>query len=630
MKTLWKVEIQKIKERLDIRDRIFFNDVDITRFIDVRKVSTSLAAPVNTSFKTYNRTSGGILDHVSQGMIQISIKFSIRKDTLGVIDELNRILHTKEEKVLYFEDQPDRYLMAIYSGNSEMNRRYYGSTSTLTFISSRPYWFSKTGEREFPLDSEGRFLVVNNGTTSTVPFMEFKFPTENGFLGIVSPNGFLYLGDKEERDKISLPKQELLMNEEMHLGAMNDTETDWHALTDTYNMNITLADGSIENIKGPWIPDYDKLSIGTGTKKHTEYGMSIAKSTAPKVGYYWNTYGYYRRMDRGVDESQYSIKTNWKLESRVTFFNASGKKNDTGMFLIVVMDVHNRPILTTSIYNILDNSNEVTISAKTNANNGASQSSKIVKTAKFPNGFDGNIKMETSTNGYVSWSFDSNRDQKVSTLAPTTEKFSIGNTAYIRNDAKYGYGYDGVQHSVKDFTRGRPYNIQATRIWSGKKQYLISYQGVQVYWMNEGDMTANKSGVGKTVVQQTSDAKKNVTHSMYAPQLTKMQAHKVVVLGGTWDNTSPFSNSSINSVKMFKLNGENAWIEINNTFQPNDVLTIDNKNGEILLNGSPYDGYFDYDSRFFDIDWGTSEIQVLKSSWSAMPQGIMRIEERFK
>ena len=49
---------------------------------------------------------------------------------------------------------------------------------------------------------------------------------------------------------------------------------------------------------------------------------------------------------------------------------------------------------------------------------------------------------------------------------------------------------------------------------------------------------------------------------------------------------------------MFKLNGENAWIEINNTFQPNDVLTIDNKNGEILLNGSPYDGYFDYDQIF--------------------------------
>ena len=40
---------------------------------------------------------------------------------------------------------------------------------------------------------------------------------------------------------------------------------------------------------------------------------------------------------------------------------------------------------------------------------------------------------------------------------------------------------------------------------------------------------------------------------MYAPQLTKNGKHKVVVLGGTWDNTSPFSNSSVNSVKNVQI-----------------------------------------------------------------------------
>ena len=603
----------------------------MTRFIEVRSVSTSLAAPVNTSFKKYDRVSGGKLDYVTQGMIEVTIKFSIRSNTLEIMDELNRILHTKEEKMLYFEDRPDRYLMAIYTGTSDMNRRYYGSTSTMTFVSSKHYWYSMYGEKEFHLDSQGRFLVENNGTAPTTPIFEFKFATESGFLGVVAPNGFLYLGDKEELDRIALPKQEILMNEEMHEAAMNDTpENDWKTITsDTYSQTITLPDGSTQNISGTWVPDYQKLSIGTGVKKHTQYGMSIAKATSPKTGYYWNTYGYYRIMDKGVDE-QDSISTSWRLESRVTFYNASGKTTDTGMFLIVVMDIYNRPILTTSIYNILDNSNEVTITGKINSNNGVSQSSKIVKTAKFPNGFDGTIKMDTNSNGYVSWSFNSNRDQTVSKLLQVTEKFSIGNTAYIRNDAKWGYDYSNNQHTVKDFTRGRPYYIQATRTWAGQKQYLISYQGTQIYWMNEGDLTANKSGVGKTTTQYTAGAKQNVSHSMYAPQLTKMQAHKVLVLAGTWDASTAFSNSSINSVKMFKLNGENAWLEINNTFQPNDILTINNKNGEILLNGSPYEGYFDYDSRFFDIDWGVTDIRVDKSSWALMPQGIIRFEERFR
>lgn len=617
---------------------MFFDGIDLTRFIDIRNISTSLAAPVTTGFQTFDRYDGARFDHSSFGQLLVTIKFSVRNNTLDVLDTLNRILHTDEPKVLYSEDRPDRYLMAMYTGESDMNRRYYGTTSTLTFISEDSYWRSFVGEKTYDMDIFGRFLVTNNGTAPVVPNFEFKFLEESGYLGIIAPNGFITLGDKEEQDRINLPKQELLINEEMDEASMSDTGTedknpdkDWLPISNGYNYISVTPEGETIPMKGDWIPDYNKLNIGSGVKWHDQWGMRIKKAKSPKPGSYWNTYGYERRVAAGIDRSQYAIKTNWRLESRLTFYDASGGNANTGMFLIVVFDVRNRPILTTSIYNILDNSNEVTMTAKTNASaTGSSTSSKIVKTAKFPNGFDGLIKMETSANGYVYWSWNSNRDQKVTTTTNSLEKFNVGNTGYIRKDAKYGYGYDGVRHNIQSFTRGRPYYIQATRTWSGKKQYLISYQGVQIYWMNEGDLTANKSGVGKTATKYTTDAKQNVNHVLYAPHLTKMQAQKVVVIGGTWDATGAFTNASLNSVKMYKLNGDNSWLEINNGFQPDDILTVDNKTGEILLNGAPYSGLVDYDSKFFDIDYGDSELQVVTSSWSRLPKGKIKFEERFR
>src|SRR5699024_6136677 len=281
-----------------------------------------------------------------------------------------------------------------------------------------------------------------------------------GYLGIVAPNGFITLGDKEEQDRINLPKQELLINEEMDEASMSDTGTedqnpdkDWLPISNRYDYISITPEGEEVRVKGEWIPDYNKLNIGSGVKWHDQWGMRIKKATNPKPGSYWNTYGYERRVAAGIDTSQYAIKTNWRLESRLTLYDASGGNANTGMFLIVVFDVRKSPILTTSIYNILDNSNEVTMTDTTNASaTGSSKSSKIVKPAKFPNGFDGLIKMETSADGYVYWSWNSNRDQKVTTTTNTIEKFSVGNTGYIRKDAKYGYGYDGSRHNIQSFT----------------------------------------------------------------------------------------------------------------------------------------------------------------------------------
>lgn len=570
-----------------------------------------MSAPTTAFFKTHNRLNGAMFDYVSQGQIEVTIKFSIRSDTLSILDDLNRILHTKEPKKLYFEDRPDRYLMAVYTGDSSMNRRYYGTTSTLTFISPYSYWHSTEGEKSVSSDGLGTIEVNNEGTAPVVPRFTVDFPAETGFLSIVAPNGFIALGDKEEKDKIELPMQRVAMNEEMHESDMKD----WTRLT------------SDSHSGGLWVPDYKKLSLTTGQPQWDKWGTRPTKSTSPKPGYYWNSWGYTRDFDKVTDEVH--RLTNFKLVSRITFEDQSGKTSNTGMFLVVLMDKNNKPIMTTSIYNVLNNSNEVTITAKVNNFSGqGNYESKIIKTAKFPNGFNGNIQMSKEGDQFT-WIWDSSKDQNVTSSSPVVEKFSVGSTVYIKTSARYGYGYDGVAHSIRGFTRGRANRVQAIRTWKGKKQYLISYTGVQIYWMNEEDVTANRSGVGNTRTQSAS-GERRVAYSTKNTQLATLTASKVLVIGGTWDNTNPFSRASINSMVVYRLNEGDKFADIANTFSKGDKLTIDNSTGEILHNGSAFQGLVDVDSRFFDVDYGPNELKVITSEWAEIPEVKCGFTERYR
>ena len=552
-----------------------------------------------------------MFDYVSQGQIEVTIKFSIRSNTLSILDDLNRVLHTREPKKLYFEDRPDRYLMAVYVGDASMNRRYYGTTSTLTFISPHSYWYSTEGEKSVFSDELGTIEINNEGTAPVVPRFTVDFPAEAGFLGIVAPNGFIALGDKEEKDEIELPMQRLAMNEEMHESDMSD----WTRLT------------SDRHSSGLWVPDYNKLSLTTGRPSFDQWGVGPNKATSPKTGYYWNSWGYTRNFNAVSDEIH--RLTNFKLMSRIVFEDQSGRTSNTGMFLIVLMDKDNKPIMTTSIYNVLNNSNEVTITAKVNDFSGSGNyRSKIIKTAKFPNGFNGNIQMSKEGNEFK-WIWDSAKNQTVTSSGPVVEKFSIGSTVYIKTSARTGYHSNGGAHSILGFTRGRANRVQAIRTFRGKRQYLIAYRGIAIYWMNEEDVTANRSGVGKTRVQSAS-GERRVVYSTRNTQLATLTASKVLVIGGVWDKTSPFSRASVNSMVVHRLNEGDKFVDIANTFSKGDKLTIDNSTGEVLHNGSTFQGLVDVDSRFFDVDYGPNELQVVTSEWSSMPRVKCSFTERYR
>lgn len=543
--------------------------------------------------------------------LKVEVNITIKDDIQYNLDKLNQILFTREPKPLIISSTEDRYLMAELDGGIELTSRFSGGDATISFRSQDSYWYSSQGTKTVGSDGLGVILINNEGTAPTVPKFDVVFPSDSGFLSIIAPNGLMALGDKEEKDKIELPMQQLAMNEEMHESDMSD----WTRLT------------SDSHSGGLWVPDYNKLSLTTGQPRFDQWGIKPTKSASPKSGYYWNSWGYTRNFNEIKDEVH--RLTNFRLSSRITFEDQSGRTSNTGMFLVVLMDKDNKPIMTTSIYNVLNNSNEVTITAKVNDFSGkGNYRSRIIKTAKFPNGFNGSIQM-TKEGDEFTWNWDSGKGQNVNSSSAVVERFSVGSTVYIKTSARYGYHSNGTVHNILGFTRGRANRVQAIRTWKGKRQYLISYTGIAIYWMNEEDVTANRSGVGNTRRQSLS-GERRVSYSTRNTQLSTLTASKVLVIGGTWDKTNPFSRASVNSMTIHRLNEGDRFAKVANTFNKGDRLSIDNSTGEIIHNGITFQGLYDVDSKFFDIDYGPNELQIATSEWAALPKVTAEFQERFR
>lgn len=571
--------------------RVYFDDFEISKYCDIIS-----AFPVVSDI---------------DGHIEMKIEIAMVDNVMKNLDMLNRILHTREPKKLVISDYPERYLMCKLTGGIKPSSRFFMAQMTLTFVSEHNYWSSSLGEINVDADKNGKFEINNRGTAPTIPRFEIDFESESGFLGIVAPNGFIALGDKEQQDRIELPQMQVAMNEEMHEADMSD----WTKLS------------SDSHAKGLWVPDYNKLSLTTGKPAFDQWGIRLTKSASPKSGHYWNCYAYTKDLAKLPEVHQL---TNFKLQSRVTMLDQSGTTKNTGMYLIVLMDVNNKPIVTTSIYNVDANSNTVTITAKrNNFSGGANNSSEIIHTATFPNGFNGSIQM-IREHSVFTWIFDSGRDQTVYKTGSQVEKFNIGSIAYIKSSARYGYAHDGTRHSIRDFTRGRANKVTNVRTWKGKKQYLISNSGLAIYWMNEEDLTANASGVGSTVKQSVQRNQQTSKFSVEDGELAKLTPTKVLIVGGTWDNTSPFTGANLTSCVVHRLNSGSKFKEVTNTFQPGDKLIVDNNTGEILLNGLTFQGLHDVDSRFFDIDYGLNDIQLKTSEWATMPKAKITFNERFR
>ena len=564
---------------------VFYDGFRLTEYFTVRRIQPSLSAPVNNNFLGMNHLSGANFKYSTLGQIKIDIEITIKDDVRRSLDELNRILFTREPKRLVISDTPERFLLCKLDGEVKFNSRFIASDATLSFISPNHYWEPTEDDKKFYMDAEtGRILLDNGGTAPTQPAFNVEFTSDCGYLGLVSPNGFITLGNPKELDAIALPKTEFALNEEMH------NLTGWTRLNNVENQ----------------ITDYMKIT-SRGQAKFDEFGTLVDKTTFTGIADHWQGHAYTKPFNQGqVDR----VADNFKLRSRLVMQDLSGKRTNTGALLIVILDTDNKPIMTTSIYDVSSDKNQLSTSFKVNSfKAGDPNHSTIIHTGSLA-GMNGFIDMEKSGNRF-SWLIHTD------SVTTTPIELKTGDYVHLKSSATHAE----TGHRIRADYKGRTYRIGASKMSNGRLTYRLDIDQWPIYWIYATDIVE----YGRTTANQQ---QKQIRHTITNNNLAQMNPAKVLIWQGVWGAGNPYSKFSLNSVVINRLYSTNSR-DIENLFRPGDTLYINNETGDILHNGSTFQGFKDYDSRFFDIDYGGTEIQVIKSDWASLPMVSATVKERY-
>ena len=572
--------------------QVTYDMYELNEYMTITDISTSVMPGRTVKHRGLERSPYMKTEYSVEGQQKITIEGVIKHNVHDARETLARILYTRQDRPLIIGDQPERFLMCQLQGESGLTSRFIASNVKLTFISPNSYWESMDGFKKQLFDQEGRVLALNAGSAPTQPVVKVNFTSDCGYLGLVGPNGFITLGNAQEIDTIEVPPSEFAMNEELA------------------NLNTWTRVADLQTL----IPDYNKLT-SLGTAKHDQWGMQLNTSTLGTSDQ-WHGHGYMRNFDQGIAERE---ADNFTLRSRVDIADLSGRRNNTMAMLIVVMSEDNRPLMTTSIYDVSGDRNELVVTFKVPSTEpGKQKHSKIIHTGKMSN-LNGFVQMEKIGNKF-SWIVHNNATTSATT---ETRTLKVGDVVKLKSTARTIYHWDGRALPLDQSIIGQELVVKAIRN-SPKGKYQLNnkrYDYVEGFF--EPDAIV-QTAVPKITETQPAQIKHTITDS----NLAQLRPYKVVIWQAKWGATQPYSTFSINSMVVNRKYSVNS-MDLVNTFMAGDELIIDNKAGEVLLNNLPFSGFMDYDSRYFDIDGGVSELALVKSQWATMPSAEIYIEDRW-
>jgi predicted phage tail component-like protein len=233
-----------------------FNGVGMSRFFRVREVVRAIGNDRNIS-QVDAPLIGTNIQKVSFGAKKITVNFTMLENTAAEIEalkhELAGVLHVKEPARLTFEDEPDKYYMAIPTGDVSIgNINRVCQKGEITFLVPDGVAHSVTYKRVVDYEErQGKmvFTIDNKGTADAYPIITFKANEENGYYGLVSDRFAFEAGSIEEADIVPYKHSEILwdyVTGEGIIKGLADGQKNVAILNDnSQNLNGTLAIQSV-------------------------------------------------------------------------------------------------------------------------------------------------------------------------------------------------------------------------------------------------------------------------------------------------------------------------------------------------------------------------------------------------
>ena len=233
-------------------EEMTFNGVGMSRFFRIREVVRAIGNDRNIS-QVDAPLIGTNIQKVSFGAKKITVSFTMLEKTATEIEalkhELAGVLHVKEPARLTFEDEPDKYYMAIPTGDVSIgNINRVCQKGEITFLVPDGVAHSVTYKRVVDYEErQGKmvFAIDNKGTADAYPIITFKANDENGYYGLVSERFAFEAGSIEEADIVPYKHSEILwdyVSDNGIIKALADGQKNVAILNDnSQNLNGTLA-----------------------------------------------------------------------------------------------------------------------------------------------------------------------------------------------------------------------------------------------------------------------------------------------------------------------------------------------------------------------------------------------------
>lgn len=575
----------EFKEGGECMLRGYYGDKEFTMFCIINSMAVTLMPKQLSKFITNESVDGSKFITSRLDRLKVEVDITIPTDVLGYLDALNKIFYTREPKKLYFSNRPDRYLLCIPDGEIKFSSTNKVGKAKLVFISPDYFWRATRGTKEVAFIGDS--VVLNNeGTAPTYPRFDVYFTQDCGFLSIISPHGYMALGNPIQEDNITVPPSEV---------AVNASVTSMQGLTGWQKLDRAEIT----------IPDYKKLS-STLTPLFSN-GITVNGANVGSEAK-WYGHAYIKEFEMGTIEKEADIMS---ARMDVGISNVSSGSR-TMALLFAIFDENDVPIMTTSVYDVGDGKNELTVTCKIrDGRPGFEKHSKIIRTNKMGN-LNGNILMEKRGNKFT-WTIQSDK-----TVMRVQNRIRVGQSVHINPWATHAE----TGHPILAGYHGLTYTVGSTKIGrDGSVAYRLDNGGWPIYWIYERDIQEAQ------VVSRTSQPSQ-IYESIYDSTLAQFRPKKVLFWQGVWGGTQPYDQFNISKIKVDR-HYSTSVIDIKNAFKAGDHLYIDNDNGDVMLNGSHFQGAIDFDSRAFPIDGGLTAIRAVVSSWAVMPRIVASYESRW-
>ena len=214
-------------------------------------------------------------------MAVIEVKIVIVTDDFTTIRRhLGRKLKADKPSRLIFSDEPDIYYNAIIDDVAELEEIYNVGHGTLTFLVPEGFGHSTTskGFTATP-NAEGilEMTIVNDGLADVPIDFKIKHNHENGYIGIVSEQGALQIGNVKEMDGENFQKSETVFG---RTEALTDGTLGVAVLPAVAGvLGLPNKNGSLRVVKGIGnLSTENQIEVATGGSGSDWIGQSLTRT----------------------------------------------------------------------------------------------------------------------------------------------------------------------------------------------------------------------------------------------------------------------------------------------------------------------------------------------------------------